>query len=559
MSDFSIIRCVAPPAPTSRLPDTLAEAASARAIVASTPAVTPSASVDLSTDGEPPVRPLMEEASSTDQPILSEASAPKADHALQGWPKLTSDWRGDLLGEAPDLPLWSLVPQLRSWVTAIADGLGVNESMVLPEVLVLGGAALGTQIRVKAGATWTEPPILWSCTVAPPGSRKTPLGAYTRSIVVALERFNRDYTRSINEQREAERAICERAWQAYERERHEGGREGRAEPTPPQRPEDVAAASAEPRLLVQDVTPPSLIDAAAVSPRGLVAYVDEATAVFQAAGGSGLGRALWLQAYSGEPYTIDRVTRGVRHIERLAISVITGTQPDRVAGLIGSADDGLASRFLWIWPSKMPAWRISHTSVPTEEMVNVLTRISKLDPRKGMRILPITPDSEPILQKAIERWQEESERGGDLAAGWYAKAPGRALRIALILAAYRWGLDHESPDLAAVEAKDVTTAVMLIDRLFGPMMRRVTGALGESRAERMVARVVKHLVATKISTFNARSLRRENLGLFADKHAYDAALQELVDHCVIRRADRTPGKVGRRPGTYEVSPRLLAE
>jgi hypothetical protein len=559
VSDFSILRCVVPPAPTSCLSETLTEAASARAIVASTPAVTPSASVELSTDGEPPIRPLMEEASSTDRPILIEASAAKADPALQGWPKLTSDWRGDHLGDAPDLPLSILSPQFRGWVTAIADAYCVPESMVLVELLVLGGAALGAQIRVQAGATWTEPPILWTCTVAPPGSRKTPLGAYTRSIVVALERFNRDYTRSINEQREAERAICERAWQTYERERHEAVREGRAEPMPPQRPEEVSAAIAEPRLLVQDVTPPSLIDAAALSPRGLVAYVDEATALFQAAGGPSPGRPLWLQAYSGEPYTIDRVTRGVRHIERLAVSVITGTQPDRVGSLIGSADDGFASRFLWIWPGKMPAMRISHTSVPTEEMVNILTRISTLDRRKGMRILPITPDSERALEKAIERWQEESERGGDLAAGWYAKAPGRALRIALVLAAYRWGLDQESPDLTAVEAKDVIAAVMLINRLFGPMMRRVTGALGESRADRMVARIVKHLMATKISTFNARSLRRENLGQFADKHAYDAALQELVDHGVIRRTDRTPGTVGRRPGTYEVSPRLLAE
>lgn len=559
MSDFSIIRCVVPPAPTSCLPETLTEATSVHAIAASTHAVDPLTSSELPTDDEPPVRSPMEEASSTERSILSEAFAPKGDHALQGWPGLTSNWRGDHLGDAPDLPLSILSPQFRGWVTAIADAYCVPESMVLVELLVLGGAALGAQIRVQAGATWTEPPILWTCTVAPPGSRKTPLGTYTRSIAVALERFNRDYTRSINEQREAERAICKKAWQAYECERHEAIREGRAEPTPPQRPEDVAAAIAQPRLLIQDVNPPSLIDAAAFSPRGLVAYVDEATAVFQVAGGPGPGRALWLQAYSGEPYTIDRVTRGVRHIERLAVSVITGTQPDRVTSLIGSADDGLASRFLWIWPGKMPALRISHTSVPTEEMINVLTRISTLDRRNGMRILPITPDSERALEKAIERWQEESERSGDLAAGWYAKAPGRALRIALILAAYRWGLDHKNPDLTAVEAKDVIAAVMLIDRHFGPMMRRVTGALGESRADRMVARIVKHLMATKISTFNARSLRRENLGQFADKHAYDAALQELVDHGVIRRTDRTPGKVGRRPGMYEVSPRLLVE
>jgi hypothetical protein len=560
VSDFSKIHPVALPAPISRLSNTLAEAASSSAIVASAHALAALEPTRLPADSVPPIPALLQEASDTEPLIQSDAFVPKADHALQGWPELTLDWSRDLKGEALDLPLWSLPPKLKDWVIAIADAYCVPGSMVLPELLALGGAALGAQIRVKVGSMWTEPPILWFCTVAPPGSRKSPLAGYTRGILTTLERFDREYSRSINKQREAERAARETAWRTYEHERHEALREGRAEPAPPRRPEEVAAAIVEPRLLVQDVTPPSLIDAAAVSPRGLVAPVDEAAALFQAAGRSGPGRALWLQAFNGEPYTIDRVTRGgVRHIERLAVSVVTGTQPDRVASLIGPADDGLASRFLWIWPAAMPEWRISHTPAPTEELVDVLTRICTFDPREGRRDLPVAPDGEAILQEAMRRWQAESEQTGGLATGWYAKAPGRALRIALVLAAYRWGLHQECPGLTAVEAEDVSYAIMLIDRFFGPMMRRVTGALGETRAERMALRLVKHLVVTKTSAFNARSLRRENLGQFADKRAYDAALEELVDHGVIRRADRSPGMVGRRPGTYDVNPRLLVE
>ena len=64
------------------------------------------------------------------------------------------------------------------------------------------------------------------------------------------------------------------------------------------------------------------------------------------------GRAFWLEAYGGRPYRVERRSHGDEpiEIERLAVAVYGGTQPDRLSELAAGPDDGLFSRVLWLWP-----------------------------------------------------------------------------------------------------------------------------------------------------------------------------------------------------------------
>ena len=68
------------------------------------------------------------------------------------------------------------------------------------------------------------------------------------------------------------------------------------------------------------------------------------------------GRAFWLEAYGGRPYRVERRKHGDEpiEIERLAVAVYGGTQPERLSELATGPDDGLFSRILWLWPDPSP-------------------------------------------------------------------------------------------------------------------------------------------------------------------------------------------------------------
>ena len=100
------------------------------------------------------------------------------------------------------------------------------------------------------------------------------------------------------------------------------------EPKPPTRPR---------RYVISDITVEKLGEILARSPRGLMVKRDELAGwiasmeKYGGKGGGGSDRAFWLQAYDGGPYTVDRISRGELHIEKLSVSILGGIQPERLA------------------------------------------------------------------------------------------------------------------------------------------------------------------------------------------------------------------------------------
>jgi len=67
------------------------------------------------------------------------------------------------------------------------------------------------------------------------------------------------------------------------------------------------------------------------------------------------GRAFWIEGYGGRPYRLERQKHPEPiEIARFAVAVYGSTQPDKIAALMRGADDGLLSRFLWLWPEPIP-------------------------------------------------------------------------------------------------------------------------------------------------------------------------------------------------------------
>ena len=105
--------------------------------------------------------------------------------------------------------------------------------------------------------------------------------------------------------------------------------------------------------------PKSLTAILAQWPRGLLLHRDELAGLsgnLDRYGGKGGDRALWLEAYGGRPFTVDRrKTDKPLHIQTLAISMVGCIQPDRLDEMLLQAeDDGLLARMLMFWPAPAP-------------------------------------------------------------------------------------------------------------------------------------------------------------------------------------------------------------
>jgi hypothetical protein len=89
-------------------------------------------------------------------------------------------------------------------------------------------------------------------------------------------------------------------------------------------------------LVVSDATIERLGAILARQPRGTLQMRDELAGWLEGMtryAGGGSDRAFWLEAFGGRAYVVERMGREPLTVERLAIGVLGGIQPDRLRSL----------------------------------------------------------------------------------------------------------------------------------------------------------------------------------------------------------------------------------
>ncbi|SFD51455.1 Protein of unknown function [Bosea sp. CRIB-10] len=442
---------------------------------------------------------------------------------------------------------------LAAEITMLAEGYNVAPTMPLLSLLVSASTALGSQVQVRIGAVWHEPPILWGMIVAPPGSRKSAMVALPKSLLGAVAAAEQEEWRLRHEIAARERRQLELEWAVHDAERRKAIRDHLDDPAPPARRPDAVVVPIRPGIVVEDSSIEEMTERAAGSPRGILALSDEASAML-ARGRS--TRALMLQATSAGSLRVGRISRESRQLGVFAISVLSATQPDRVGAFLGGEDDGLAGRFLWVWVGEALPPRIAMSQLALDGMLDMMARLREMGRVNSMTAIPVSADGIQLLQQAMQRWHGEANRHGGLVRSWFEKAPGHAGRLALVLEAMLAARSSgELPD--GISASRIGVAIALIDRVFAPAMMTVAGHVGQGRRERMSQALVDHLVSNELDAFRLRDLRREHAGRFGDARLLQEAIRELEADGTLVRADRQPGARGRRPGDYVVDRSLL--
>ncbi|KAB7645548.1 DUF3987 domain-containing protein [Polymorphobacter fuscus] len=464
--------------------------------------------------------------------------------------------------EPPAFPTDLFSERLWQIAREYADGAGAPVDYVASAMLSVAAATIGGARKVQPfrGVSWYESSILWIGAVGDPSSNKSPaLGA----IVEPLRDIERDlapgYADDLRrwETDELTAKLEHDAWAATVKDANKCGH---SVPVMPQ--SAVAPAKPQrPRLMTQDATPEG-IAAIMFTNRRLVCYRDELTGWFQSFERySPGGRTQWLEAYGGRPLVVDRKGADAPLVIPFnGVSVLGGIQPDKLGSIVlAGDDDGLAARFLWVWPRPMPQKRPRPHSdeslwpVMLRRLVALPMSVSESGHPCSL-ILPLDDDA----ADAFDRWTAANKAcahdGGALYKGFVGKLTGAVLRIAMVLQMLDWA-EWGGPEPQSIALCHVATACTFADSYAKPMALRVFGDAVLPLPERNAATMARWIVDNQSRSINLSALRRLKLPGLRDEAAIDAATKVLVDADWLtftgQRAGDTPG---RAPKNYMVNP-----
>ena len=464
-------------------------------------------------------------------------------------------------GAPPEFPLQIFGDFWQMWLSDTAKSCGAPVDYVAGALLAAVSALIGNARRVSPYRGWEEPAALWIANVGNPSSGKSPASDPILCIIrdleidmaVGFEDTLRDYQTA-----KESAAVKLDLWRD---EVKDAAKKGFAAPLMP----EAAMEPDEPirsRIIANDTSIEKLGYLLSTHEKGLLFHRDELSGWlggFDRYGGKDGDRAFWIEAYGGRAYQIDRVKhpKPIR-IAHMHVALLGGIQPDPLSKLLRSNDDGLAARFLWLWPEPIPPSRPKSSPVNSEIAVK-FQRIAKLsmqdnDGVKTPVVMPLSEQANAVFDEWRQEHFEMSKHANGLLASHFGKSPGHLLRLALAIEFLAWAITGGAEPME-IGQKSIASAAHLIDGYFKPMAELLMTDVSIPESERHAATLAKWIVRTKPEVINLRKIRREaGLGGLRDANEMQAAADQLVDtHWLIEIKQK--GR-HRRRSDYRVNPQL---
>ena len=440
----------------------------------------------------------------------------------------------------PAIPLDAFGPFWSNWLSAAAMGAGAPVDYTAAALLASVSSLIGNARWVTPWQGWQEPPLLWIGLVGNPGDGKSPGVDPVFELLCTLETEIAGDFDSVILQHETAKVAAKVTRDLWQDDVKEAVKQGTLPPTMPEGALEPDIPN-RPRLRISDVTPEALGKLLSAHPKGLLFSRDELSGwlgSFDRYGGSGSERAMWIEAYGGRPFIIDRIKLGEPiKIPHLSVSVLGTIQPDKlVSALLKGVDDGLSGRFIWVWPDPLPPSRPT-VSVENDPALNALRRICALqmvENDQGIShpaILPLSSEASDRFQE----WREEhciDDTAGTagLVASANAKMPGRVIRMAIVLEYLWWSAKPNDPEPSEISTTALVYSAALAEDYFKPMSERVYGDASLPEQDRQAATLARWIKRERPNVINVRDLRRKVRlpGLTETKDA-EAALRSLAE------------------------------
>lgn len=507
---------------------------------------------------------LVEHIQSHDAAIVAGVlRSPPAD----AWPR-PSRLAADDAAAPPALDIIGIFPSgWARWIEVAAEMKGAPQDYVALALLAGAGALIGNARWSSPWNGWAEPPGINAALIGNPSAGKSPALDAVQELLAAIEAESNADIAERRRQHETDKAAAAERKSAWAKDVKTAVGSGRPPPTMPADAEEPEAPHRR-RLFSTEPTIEKAARLSAANPRGMLLLRDELAgwlaSMDRYSNSSGGDRAFWLQAYGGRPWVPDRVKDGDSEVSVPHLTwVIAGTiQPDRLASLLlAGDDDGMAARFVYVWPpSRKPTRPRAGLHVPPAAAW-----------LRRLRALPWTPP-EPVMlpfstdaQAALQAWREEVAALEDGVSGlflsWLGKLPGFAVRAALIFAHLAWCEAAAGDPPAEVTAADMDRALTFLEAYAVPMARRCFGEAALPVAERDARKLARWLQRRPDvpDRLNVQELRRMAGGPgISTAERLGAALAELEGLGWVRPAESSrPGQGGRSRNDWLVNPALM--
>jgi hypothetical protein len=458
--------------------------------------------------------------------------------------------------------LWPMIEDL-------ASGSGGPVDYVAAGVLTVAASLIGNRRRATPSdeyAQWHEPCILWFAEVGDPSMNKSPCIDAATGPLRGMEWDHADEyeARLMQYETEHERAKAEQA--RWKEDIKLATKDGIGTPSMPA----AAVLPVKPemrRLLLQDTTPEAIQAVLGGNPTGTMCLRDELAGWFESferytAG----GRTFWLEAFGGRPFVVDR--KGAEkplRLEFTGVSVLGGIQPERLAeSVLAGADDGLAARFLWVWPDPLPYCRPTRIA-DRGRLDRLYRRLEALEPMRADdgQSKPVSMmldrDAFLIFERWMAEWKETITEAASIYKSWLGKLTGVILRLSLVAELMAWADSDEVQDRTTISAHTVRAVLEFIEDYAKPTALRVFGDAARPVAERNAAIVARYIQRTNTRTVNVRALYKcKELPTLKDADLAEGAVSALIDADWLRDApSRAGGTVGRTRKDYLVNPAVL--
>jgi hypothetical protein len=449
---------------------------------------------------------------------------------------------------------------LHGEIRDVAQSLNAPIAFLFAGLLAVLAAILGNKARFWAGPAWREVSVLWLMLVGPSGVRKS---STARAYLQFLHEFEAAEAVNWEERLQAvdrHNLIVKAEHRLYEARLNEAVRTGGPLPDAPDRKPIVLPRRTPPKIIVDDFSPPALIDAHAQSRTGLLLVSDEVASLLHRIDTNGgvMERTLLLRAHDGGFYRVDRVSRDVPEIESLAVSILGGIPTERLDQLLGPVPDGFAARCLWAACDDSEMVTIALEAAQTGLAGKVLPTLRALVRAAREPIdLPLAQDGIALLQEATRRWHRTAAEAHGQIQSWLMRAPGQALRLAGLRELCEWALTGEDQRPMTISATSIEAAIEAVDSFFAPMAQRILGSVGTAKASRDAGELARVIARQGGTIINRRGLGRQMRGRLADSTTFHAAFDALETGGWLRRKPRPDGALGRPSTDYEVNPLLL--
>lgn len=470
-----------------------------------------------------------------------------------GWIKL--DWKELMATKspAPAFPREALPPRLGETIASIATARCVNFDLMAAAILATTSGAIGNRVRIGLTESRAEPLTLFMVLVASPGEGKSEALGVSRTVLTAIEQPRSTVSSVVGPfADEIDRKRTVTALKAIARDGDaivsdalsKSGGSGR-------------------RLLVTDFTVAGIRDALLDHPEGGVVLADELVGVMGVSGGadSMRSRAVMLEAHDGNPRVFVNARDGEICVPALQLTILGGTQPDRVGLLVGKAIDGMVPRFLWCAPDVA---RINELAESDGDMPALMAATGRLSTIKSggkgnafPTIIGVAPEARAVLAAANAGWNDRMANATVMSRSLLARARAQAIRLAGVMALAERALASEAPlPGEAITAAEAERGVMLMDRYFLPMAERATGELQHRAQETPAAQLARYLAQIGKPEVSARDDIRRGIGSpLRDADIIASAFEELRLRGFVRELPHSgPGRPAKR---FLVNPSLL--